>query len=277
MTNSSYEIKISFPSDATEPERFFRTAARIIESYNSLDLALLNSISMSASSTLILEDIQKGSMIVKLMRKIEGNSPEAANFIDNARTNVTKTFIETQKTTPKEIVDELNDEIKKSAINSGLNIQGFKELSYNEIGEVINQISSSTTELRESEIAQINSNINNEQIVVDIPRDKNIDLKELETALTTSKIENTIRVILLIKKLDFFGKSQWTFNRGEEKVLAKISDEAWLIRFHNREIPLLPGDALEVDLLESSAYDAHGNQLSITRDIINIIRTIPKA
>lgn len=277
MTNSSYEIKISFSDDATEPERFFRTAAKIIESYNNLDIALLNSISMSASSTLILEDIQKGSMIVRLMRRIEGDSSGAGNFIDNARANITRKINNSQNTKPKAIVDELNEEIKKSAIDSGLNIQSFKELNYNEMGTVINQISSSTSELRENEIAQINSNINNQQTIVDIPREKNIDLKELESSLTTSTITNTIRVILLIKKLEFFGKSHWTFNRGEDKITAKISDETWLTKFHNREVPLLPGDALEVDLNETSAYDAHGNQLSITRDIINVIRTIPKA
>ncbi|EPG67400.1 hypothetical protein [Leptospira wolffii] len=277
MSDSSYEIKISFPTNATEPERFFRTAARIIESYNSLDKALLSSISSSASSTLILEDIKKGSILVKLMRKIEGSDSTTVKFIDNARATVTRTISSSQASTPKEFIDEVNSEIEKSALVSGLTNGTFKGLSYGDLGEVVNQIASSTTELRDNEIAQINSNLNDDSVTLDIPREKALDLKELESSLTSSKIENTIRVILLIKKLDFFGKSQWTFNRGDEKILAKISDDSWLNRFHNREIPLLPGDALEVDMLEVAAYDIHGNQLSINREIVSVIKTIPKA
>ena len=59
--------------------------------------------------------------------------------------------------------------------------------------------------------------------------------------------------ILQIKK-PAFGDGKWEFFwctklAGKKDFSASILDKKWLKRWHNREIPLLPGDGLKVDLV----------------------------
>lgn len=283
MTKISFQLKIQFPNDATEPERFFRTAASLIESYNELDNVILAAVSSVSSSKLVLEDIRKGSLIATFMRTIEGShdgsvsSDAAAQYVSQTRTNVTKTIAKNARKPQSELMTEVENEIANSAKQVGLKVRPLEGAAKMELADTINRLSSSSSELRPNEIARItttaNGNVDSEEL--DVPRDvRKIDIKKLEADMTHEEIENTIRVKLLIKRPDYLGKAQWAFKKGEENISASISDEAWLNNFHSRAVALLPGDALDVKLKEVTAYDIAGNQISVHREIVKVLKII---
>lgn len=278
MIKSTFQIKIEFPPSATEPERFFRTAASIIESYDLLDKILLTTIGGKIKSKLILEDLKKGSLLADFIRLIEGTDETPPNensgkFLTNVRNNVTKTINNLKDNTPAEIVNGIEKEIEKTALESGIKKVDFKPVPKMELGNIINKIGDATSELRVGEIAHITTLTGQEAENIEsitIPQNIKIDIKELEESLIDKEIENKTRAILLIRKLDFLGRSQWNFKKGDINISARILDEEWLEEFHNRKINLLPGDALDVELKEMTRYDVHGNQLSQTQDVIKV-------
>lgn len=280
MIESEFEIKIEFPENTPSPERLFRTAAKLIESYNDLDRLLLKSVSASADSTLVLKDIRKGSLIAGLIRKIEGiDEPVLGNenqapseFLSRSRTLVTNKISEITESNSNEVIDSINEAVEEIAEATGVrnNVQ-FTPLPKLEVSESINKIVDSVEELSSDEVAQIADDFEMQEApIISIPRGKKISIEDIEDALTEHEFVNTISTIVTIKMPDFLGTAKWKFRYSGKNITADISDEEWLQKFHNREKPLAPGDGLMVDMVETKKLDSRGNELSCTREIIKI-------
>lgn len=281
MSKLTFQLKIQFPENATEPERFFRTAASLIESYNNLDNIILSTVTNPTESRLILEDLKKGSVVASFMRVIEGTDDDKltpnqiVDYVSEARKNVTKSISENTQSSSKEIIHNIEEKLVETATELGIDSNLINKIPPIVMAESINAIAKSTTELRPNENAKIISesrdSISEIELSNSIPK---LDIKQLASDLTDKEIENHVKLILLIRKLDFLGKSQWAFKKGDETIYANITDESWLKSLHNREIALYSGDALEVSMYEKTAYDIAGNQLSITREITEVLRVI---
>lgn len=284
MIESSYEIKIEFPEDTEKPERLFRTAAKLIESFGILDEGILQTVSSGADSTLVLRDIRKGSLIATLMRKIEQPSQsqlgshdeeKVPEYLTASREIVAKGIGGLNGDNSHAVIQDIAQKIESLAEQTGIK-QAFQyaPIPKLKLGKAVEGIINSTSELTENEKALISSNFAaaaDEFPTIDIPRGKSIDIRQIESALTERTIENTVKVILVIKKPDFLGTSQWVFKHGNDSNLnAKISDKPWLDSFHHRQITIAPSDALECDMKETATYDKHGNMISMTREILKV-------
>jgi hypothetical protein len=277
MIESNFRIKINFPYDATEPERFFRTMAKLIDSYNFLDDHLLLSVGRNTKSSLILNNIEKGSLIADFIRKIEGKEDIKTNtFLSNARAEFTKELAGLDSSNGLNTIKKIEDKIETIATTEGLE-QDFQRIPTIEIVNTIEKLNSSLKELRDEESAMIiqDSLIEQDKIEeVEIPKKRVFDLSESIDSLVAEERINYSSVILRIKTADFLGKSQWNFKKGEEKLTAKITDDNWLNNFHNRKIKILPGDSLDVELKEIIRYDKYGQQLSSNFEIEKVVKVI---
>ena len=93
----------------------------------------------------------------------------------------------------------------------------------------------------------------------------------LDDAELVDPNNTTAELILVIKKPDMIGNSMWEFRHGKTRVIASMSDGGWLQRFHNREIPVFPGDALRCDVKFSHQFDKKGNLVDQKTEITKVL------
>jgi len=99
--------------------------------------------------------------------------------------------------------------------------------------------------------------------------------EDIDKLLAANTIENNIEMILMVRKPDFLGETQWEFRYQKIKMSASIKDTTWLDSFHSGEIDIRPGDKLRVLMHESVSYSAEGEVVEERREI-NEVRAVIK-
>lgn len=100
--------------------------------------------------------------------------------------------------------------------------------------------------------------------------------EQIEDILTKNVTTELIQMSLTIKKPDYLGASMWDLIDRGHTVKAKIVDEQWLKQFHQRNVPLLPGDALSADVRIDSHFDEKGHPFEtkyIVEKVHEVVRT----
>lgn len=77
IENELFEIYIDFTKGEGDPTRVFRTMTGLIESVQNIDNHLAQSLNISISTNLVLEEVQSGSIKAKLRSIIEEIPDEA--------------------------------------------------------------------------------------------------------------------------------------------------------------------------------------------------------
>ena len=78
-------------------------------------------------------------------------------------------------------------------------------------------------------------------------------------------------LILTIRRPDFIKDTLWQFTHGKNNISAPIHDEKWLADFHDRKIPLLPGDALKCKVKFTYIYDEKGALLESKIEVLIVL------
>lgn len=275
---SSYEIKLTFDFNTENPSRLFQSFAKIIEGISSYDSIIAKSINSNILSKIILDDIEKGSLIAKLMNELTFNEDEKfdtiennediENYIEECR-NLGLKFIEDGKVDVEDL-EKLSENLDFIAKNNNIkNTFNYESVDILELAKSLNDVSNSTKQLYDEEKYSVKSK-KSEEIQIDKNSQK-IDIDKVEEALTEELIENEREGFYKIKKPDFLGDSQWDFKFGNKKVLAKILDEDWLEDFHSGKIVVVPGDSLKVKIKQTSRFNRNGYLISDKIEIIEVL------
>jgi hypothetical protein len=88
------------------------------------------------------------------------------------------------------------------------------------------------------------------------------------------EVVNQGREFFKVKTVDMLGQARWTLMRAGRAVPATILNRDWLAAYHQRRIPLLPGDSLECRYEETVVYDGHQNEIERRLAIIEVVRVI---
>ncbi|QCD61608.1 hypothetical protein [Tenacibaculum maritimum] len=279
--NNKYEIRLDFKRETENPSRLFRAFAEMIESVNSLDFLIAETVNTSVKSKIVLDDIEKGSIIGRFWSALTinedskiDNSPdkkEIEEYIEESRAESLK-FISEQKSSVEDL-DKLADNLKKIAEEKSLSDSfNYAEPDILKLAKTINKINDSTQELNQDESFELKSNsktIKNIKSGTD-----KIDIDAVENALTENEIINETEMIYLIKKPDFLGDSAWSFKHGNKSASIKISHSSWLEEFHSGKIVVVPGDSLKVMVKQTSKYNTNGYLISDKKEIIEVIDVI---
>ncbi len=278
---SEYEIRLDFKRETENPSRLFRAFAEIIEGVNDLNYFIAQTVNTSIKSKIILDDIEKGSLIGKLYNELifgkEGqidNSPEKEkieSYIEESRAETLK-FISEKKSSVVDL-EILKDNISKIATEKELkDTFNFEEPDLLKLAKSINNINDSTKNLNNKESFEVKSQ--NREIKDIKSGTQKIDIDAVEEALTENKIVNESEMIYLIKKPDFLGDSAWSFKYGNKAISIKILHENWLEEFHFGRKIVLPGDSLKVIVKQTSKYNKNGYLISDKLEIIKVIDII---
>lgn len=245
---------------------------------------MLNKVDPLLDIQFILSDLKYSSIISKYIKKI---------LIPDEEDNIT-----TIPTVEGNIMQYLNAS-QDSVINTVSNFDGLliKNDTLNEIVENISKISVETGVSKNVNfrmpnkiiIAKSLEQLEDSTNILDL-KDKyhfirkneektirkvylNIDYDQLKNEMTEKIIETPIHIKLKIKIADFLGHSRWKFKLENGKTIdAKILDEVWLNKFHEKKEILGPGDSIEIKGTVKDYYDETGNMIYSDYIINNVIR-----
>lgn len=279
--NNKYEIRLDFKRETENPSRLFRAFAEMIEGVNNLDYLIAETVNTSVKSKIILDDIEKGSIVGRFWSALTindsnklDNSPDTEKikqYIEESRAESLK-FISENKSSVEEL-NELSENLNQIAIEKELNDSfNYAEHDILKLAKTINKINDSTKELNNDESFEVKSK--NKEVKQIKSGNEKIDIEAVEEALTENEIVNETEMIYLIKKPDFLGDSAWSFKHGNKSASIKISHIEWLEEFHSGKIVVVPGDSLKVRVKQSSRYNINGYLISDKLEIIEVIDVI---
>jgi hypothetical protein len=276
---SFFEIKLEFDKNTENPSRLFSSFAEMIDSVNNLDIVIAKTVNTSISSKLVLDDVEKGSIIAKLWNelvisedgKIENleTQENIKEYIEESR-KATINFISNNKSSVQDL-ENLNAEIieiaNKNKISETFN---FAEPNLIELAKSINSINDATNDLNENE-GFILTNLDDNPTEIIRNGSPKIDLELVEKSLTKEELVNIYETFYKIKKPDFLGDSQWEFKHGNKNIKVKILHQEWLDKFHKGDEIVLPGDSLRVKIKQTNKYNINGYLISEKIEIVEIL------
>ena len=273
---NEFELIIDFEVDSPRPSRVFRSMAGMIDAYDYWDKDVLSSLDLKASSSLLLHDIEKGSLRSILRRILQIPDEEAlregnwnmllGRLLDNTRKILVEKLTEEPEVTSVRQFEEIRDHVHQASnFDSARLIPVHMEIPLPRILQTIRIIEASTKILLPRDSVRYHS----EAYDLAVPCDVRVDPELEEALLEKEELSHQTKVILPVKRPVYIGDSQWEFYMGGSFIRAKIMDVDWLQDFHSRSVELKPGDGLEADIeitmLKSASGEVAGYRYLITR------------
>ncbi|WP_415893817.1 hypothetical protein ACMXYN_05300 [Neptuniibacter sp. PT8_73] len=277
---NTFEIVIDFEKGGS-PNRVFRSMADLIDSFQSLDSTLAEVIGLEIDNTLVLEDIDKGSLKT-IIRNLIHDLPDedlrnsdfkriGGHFLVKAKYAVLKWCQEIPKLTSPEQVDALECELVKIAEESEINqIPAYTPPNRVKLLTNISSIQKSTKHLQE-----------NDSVTFKCPEgaSKVTDAIEIsdaivEDVLTREVLDDRSTAILKVKKPDYLGTSKWVFKFKGCAIDVSITHQEWLDKFQNKEVSVLPGDSIRGIFVQYISYGHDNEVLGIRYELEHIDEVI---
>lgn len=279
------ELKIDFIEDDGSPARVFEIAAQIIRSFEDLDRALITSVDSTISTMLVLEDVEKSSLKVVLrniLKQIDDQAlkeldwkPLVGQYLVKAK-QITVQWLDRKIEEDEDAgIEDLTERLQKLAIETDVrHIPDYPRLNPSRIAQPLDEFQRAKSKLRPGEGLTIT--LDSKEYRVDLgstwmPSEHMSDVKGDRV------LSNDSDMLLVIKKPDFLGKSQWSFRHGKANFSAPITDENWLDEFHSGKHPLSPGDALMVRVRFEHIYSEKGDLIESDKKIIKVMDLIKNA
>ncbi len=280
--NADFAIYIDFKKDVGNPQRIFQASAALIAAFEKLDKVLCNTVDSKITPLMMLEEIETGSLKIWLKNKLESVDDNALKEL-NWKTVVGKYLVKAKYV----MIDFLNKDIKQGDTDSLLSLSrqlqkiaeetnvrhlpDYKMPDIRELVESMQDISVAKNYLDKQDKLQYLQD-SEEPLQFDLTIEWTPE--KFEEFLTKEKIEYPeVPMNLVIKKPDYLGVSMWELRHGKTKILAKIEDEKWLLRFQQRKIDVRPGDALRCRV-KQELYYGFDNELIAQKHVITKVEDV---
>ena len=282
---SDITIKIDFQEGEGSAARVFDIAANLIRAFEDLDRVLVSSVDSRISTTLILEDIEKSSLLVFLRNILKATDDQALKEMD-WKQQVGKYLVagkyialewldqKIDETNPPQIED-LTERIQKLAAHTDVrHLPDYPPINPARLAQPLDEIQRAKGQFKEGEKLTITLDKSEYEVHLD---EQWLPSEHLPEESAERELSNDADMVLVIRKADFLGKSQWQFRHGTSGISAPIEDLDWLNEFHQGKHPLTPGAALRVRARFQYKYDARGDLIEQKITIIKVYGIIPAA
>lgn len=277
LPKADFALVIDFDRGQPHPQRIFQAADSLITAFQHFDEALVRSIDVSIEPISVLEDVEAGSLKIWLRSALEASDDQALKELD-WRPQVGKYLVKAKyllldfvnqriELTDAKRLSTLRDDLSKLAQESDTRRLGdYSSIPTSDLIQSIADLSSAKSKLFGADRLSIVSGEGEKSfdMTVEWLPEKMADLFIKET------IEHPpAAMILLVRKPDYIGQTQWEFRHNRATIRAKIAHEVWLKRFQAREIDVRPGDALRCEVVRETQYgydnDVIGEKFTVTR------------
>ena len=258
---NGFEVIIDFERGNGDPTRVFRTMSDLIRAFESLDEHLLSSFDVAFTTSLVLDEVETGSLKARFRDLIEGVPDEAlkdgewkkvlGHFLLRAKYAILAWLNSQDRSVSRESVRELEEDIARIAEDT--NIKQFPAYGAPRAEVLLSDIRSIQESLGNLEE---NDSVAYEYEGQSILFNPNLEISSeiVRDVLTKEVIRHSSKQVVKVKKPDYLGQSMWSFQYAGHSIDAKISHTDWLYDFQKRAIDVRPGDSLRVLLYEETSY-----------------------
>jgi len=233
----------------------------LIEAFESLDKHLLSSFDVALNTSLVLDEVETGSLKARFRDLIAGVPDEAlkdgewkkvlGHFLLRAKYAILKWLNDQDDTVNRENVRDLEEEIAKIAEDTDIKqLPAYGAPRADVLLSDVRSIQESLGHLENNDSAAYEYDGQK----ISFNRDLEISSEIVRDVLTKEVVKHSSRQVVKVKKPDYLGKSMWSFQYAGHSIDAKISHTDWLYDFQKRAIDVRPGDALRVLLYEETSY-----------------------
>jgi len=263
--SSDFEITIDFKPGEGDPSRVFKTMSGLIDAFQSIDSHLISSFDVSLDASLVLTDVQSGSLKAKFRDFIKGLPDEAlkdanwkkiiGHFLVRSKYAILAWLEDRTEITHRDDVRVLENELKQIAEDTDLKLlPAYVAPRAEELLSDIHFVQESLESLQEEDT--VSYRYNDKEIKLN--RDLQISNEVVREVLTKEVVKSSSRRVIKVKKPDYLGQSMWSFQYDGRAIEAKITDNEWLNKFQSRTEEVKPGDSLDVLLYEEISYGYEG-------------------
>lgn len=278
---SDIEIKIDFVEGGSSA-RVFDIAADLIRAFEDLDSVLLSSVDSQISTSLILEDVQKSSLKIFLRNLLRQADDEALKTLDwkplvgqylvKAKYIALQWLDRSIEEDEPAGIEDLTQTIGRLARDAEVrHLSTSTDVNPARLAQSLDEIQRTKEKFKPGEKLTITLDRSDYRVNLDATWLPSEHLQDVEAQ---QELSNTVDMLLVIRKPDLLGKSQWQFKHGKRSFSAPITDKEWLEEFHNGHHPLSPGDALRVRVKHTARYDEKGKLLEQLEEIVKVIAVI---
>jgi 8-oxo-dGTP pyrophosphatase MutT (NUDIX family) len=241
-------LKIAYELGTADPGRVFRSMASLIGSFTALDRVLEQSVGVKGMPTLLLEDIETGSLKTWLRNRLE------------------------------EVPDEAIQDLSWKKVVGSYLVKGKRRLIQS-LGENPSIESRADIARIQAAVREVAEETGVTRLPVYTPPDAERLLRAAsDVSAAVHELSDSDRATYVsdegeVKKPDYLGVSMWEFRHGEHPLAARIEDLDWLRRFQSRELDVRPGDSLKAGVRTDVRYGYQSEIVSVHHTILVVYGT----
>ena len=281
--DADFSFRIVFEKGQGDPRRIFDAASELIDGFEHLDEAVAGSADAAIRPLMVLEDIEAGSIRVWLSSFLktiddqglrEGEWKKAIGPVLVEAKYAAISFLDKDQEAAAGAAIELRETLRILASKSDINLLGdYSPIHQGKLLAALDSFQDAKRLLGPKDKLMLESP-GHKTYEVDLT--KTWDPSEIiELKKNTSEKHSQGEIILTIRKPDMTGKSKWQFMRGKFPVFAKIIDEKWLRKFHDRKVKgLHSGDAMRCKVGFTYVFDDKGTMIEEQIEVTKVLEII---
>lgn len=282
---SDIQFTIDFHEGHGSAARVFDIASGIVRAFEDLDRVLTSTVDSHISTDLIIEDVEKSSLKVWLRNVLQSSDDQAIKEL-NWKKLVGKYLLDAKYialewldqsiaadgTVP---IEDLTEKIRTLAERTDVrHLPDYPPLNRARLAQPLDAIQRTKAKFEEGE--RLTITLGSSEYTVDL-KSRWLPSEHLPEAQSEQELSNDIDMVLVIRKPDFLGNSQWQFRHGKASLSAPIHDEEWVDEFRRGVHPIKPGDALRVRVRFEYSYNMNGDLEDQKVSIIKVYSIIQSA
>ncbi|WP_350335356.1 hypothetical protein [Coralliovum pocilloporae] len=279
---SDLVIKIDYRDTTGSAARVFDIASELIRSFEDLDGVLITSIDTKISTQLILEDIEKSSIKIFLRNLLKEADDQALKDLD-WKPQVGKYLVKAKYAALQWLdrdideeesvqIEDLTEKFRALAQETDVrHVPDYPKLNSSRVAQSLDRIQRTKERFKDGESLTIT--LDETEYSVDL-QSKWMPSEHMPDVEAAQELSNEIDMVLIIRKPDLLGQSQWQFKHGKNNFNAPIEDEQWLEEFHAGKHPITPGQALRVRVRHDYKYDELGNLKDSDQTIVRVLAVL---
>ena len=278
-TDADLAFTIDFKKGEGNPRRVFDAASDLIEAFEVLDSALAVSIDKAIEPLLVLEDVEAGSLKVwlkNILTRVEDEAlrtldwkPLIGRFLVKAKYIVLE-FCDSDQPVTRLRIDDLKSALRRLAEETDVrHLPDYPVIHEARLITAVDKIQDAKRDLGKGDRLFVES----EDRLYEVNLSNTGSFDGFPDEAPGPETQSEGEMILTVRKPDLLRDSMWQFVHGKHPISASILDEKWLEEFHNRKIPIFPGDALRCRVRHTYFYN---DQKELTDDKIEILKVLER-
>ena len=274
-------LKIDYQVGSEDPGRVFRSMASLISSFTALDRVLEGSVGVAVTPSLLLEDIQTGSLRTWLRNRLEEVPDDAVkelswkkivgSYLVRGKRRLMQVLSEKPEIESREDIARIQAAVLEVAEKTGVTqLPVYTPPDPERLIRAASDVGAALGELSSADRASYIS----EEGEVAIRGASGATRDRIEFLLTREVVSSTVEMLLKVKKPDYLGVSMWELRHGEHPVAARIEDLDWLRRFQARELDVRPGDSLRALVRTEVRYGYQSEVVAVHHTILDVRGTV---